>query len=40
MTLDANGMHNFEIKEDDTYKLYVKNKSDEKIMVDFMYFVL
>lgn len=40
VTLDANGMHNFEIKEDDTYKLYVKNKSDEKIMVDFMYFVL
>lgn len=40
VTLEANGMHNFEIKEDGTYKLYVENKSNEKIIVDFTYFVL
>lgn len=39
VSLDSNGMHNFEIKEDGIYKLYVENKSNGKIKVDFNYFV-
>lgn len=40
VTFNSSGVHNFEIKEDGKYKLFVENKSGAKITVDFNYFTV